>query len=50
MTLGMRNLVGSQKGVVDGSHYAGDAVNWVETLVGVHLATEIRIRRDLPTA
>ena len=50
MTVGMGNLVGSHQRVVDGAHHVRNAVCGIETLVGIHLPAQIRIRRHLPAA
>ena len=44
------DLIGSLERLVDPLHHVRHAVSRVQTLVRVHMARQVRIRRDLPTA
>src|SRR6266700_2590560 len=46
----MCNLIGTHERVVDGTDHARHAVVRIQALVRIHLATEVRIRRNLPAA
>ena len=48
VALGPLDLVGAQERVVDAPHERGHAVRRVEALVGVDVAREVRVGRDLP--
>src|SRR6266568_2720684 len=50
LPLGMRNLIGTHECVVDGTDHTRHAVGRIQTLVRVHLATKVRVRRNLPAA
>ena len=49
-SLGVLDLVGPAEGVVDGPHQRRGAVAGIEALVGIHLAGEVGVGRDLPAA
>ena len=42
-------LIGSQQGVVDPLDHRRHRISRIQGLVGIHLAGQIRITRDLPT-
>ena len=42
------NLIGTRQRRVDGAHCRGNAVGWIQALVGVHLPREIPVGGDLP--
>ena len=42
------DLVGAHERLVDSSHEVGDAVSWIEALIGIHLSRIVGIGRDLP--
>ena len=48
VAVGVVDLVGAQERAVDRAHDLGDAVDRVQALVGVHLAREVGVGRDLP--
>ena len=48
VALGVGDLVGAQERAVDPLHERGGAVGRVEALVGVGVAREVRVGRDLP--
>jgi hypothetical protein len=50
LAFAMRNLVGALQRLVDSPNNCWDTVRWIETLVGIHLPGQIRIRCDLPAA
>ena len=50
VAVGVVDLVGAQQRAVDRAHDLGDAVDRVQALVGVHLAREVGVGRDLPAA
>ena len=50
VTLGPRDLVGARQCIVESTHHRGHAVGWVEALVGVDLAGQVAVGRDLPAA
>ena len=48
--LRMMNLVRACQGLINASHYVGNTIGGIETLVGIHLARVVGIGRDLPAA
>ena len=42
------DLIGALQGLIDPLHDLRDGVRRIETLVGIHVAGEVRVRRDLP--
>ena len=48
--LQMADLVSPQQRIVDSFHHRRNAVGWIQTLVGIHLARQIGIRCHLPSA
>src|SRR5437763_1663714 len=46
----MVDLVGALQGLVDLAHLSGHAVRGIKTLVGIHLAGAVAVRRNLPAA
>ena len=48
LALGMVNLVRANERVVDAAYDRGNAVGGVKGLIGIHLAREVRVGRNLP--
>ena|SRR5439155_24439712 len=44
------DLIGPLKSLINVAHDIGDAVRWIQTLIGIHLTGLIRICRYLPAA
>ena len=42
------DLIGTRQRGVDGTHRGGNAVGWIQALIGIHLPGEISVGGDLP--
>ena len=50
LTFGVRDLVGALQSLIDPFNHSRHAVCRIKTLIGIHLAGEIGVGRDLPAA
>lgn len=50
LALGMLDMIGALQRLIDSLHDMRNAVRRIETLVGIHLSGQVRVRRHLPSA